>query len=123
MNSSKTTVTIDGELFLNRIEAIERAINDIRRAAAQGIGQPGSPAGINLHLLDWKIKDSKPASEADPWAWAFAYTRDGDLLDAARQLVQEIQRYGKVEVSGYEVTLGGRDKRLLNRNKIGSQRR
>lgn len=121
--SDRQRVTVDGEWLLNRLEAVERAINDIRGAIAKNVGQPSSPAGINLNLIDWKKKGSEPARPEDPWAWAFAYDQDGPLRDETRQLVQEIERYGKVEVSGYEITLGGRDKRLLNRKKLGSQER
>jgi len=120
------TVTVDAEWLLNRLDALDRAIADIRKKAAEGAFQPArpaSPAGINLNLLEWKTKGSQPARDDDPWAWAFAYDQEGFLLDAARQLVQEIERYEKVEVGGYEITLSGRDKNLLSRKKIGSRRR
>lgn len=117
------TVTVDAEWLLARLEALEATIAQIRQEAAQGVHRTASPSGINLHLLEWKTKDSQPASEDAPWAWAFAYDQDGVLMDAARQLMQEIERYGKVEVSGYELTLSGRDKNLLSRKKIGSRRR
>jgi len=123
MSDKKPSVEVDGEFLLNRLEAIERSVNDIRKAVALGVFQPASPAGINIHLLDWRNKENLPASESDSWAWAFAYTYEGGLRDEAHQLVQEIERYDKVEVGGYEITLSGRDKKLLSRKKIGSQRK
>lgn len=130
MSKPRTTVTIDAEFLANRLEAVDRALADIRKAASEGVfgktsprAQPASPAGINLHLLEWKTKGSQPARDDDAWAWAFSCDEDGILLDAARQLVQEIERYEKVEIDGYELTLSGRDKNLLSRKKIGSRRR
>ena len=123
MSAKRPTVEVDGEFLLNRLESIERSCSDIRKAVAQGVFQPASPAGINLHAINWRTKDNHTADEDEPWAWAHAYHREGGLRDEARQLVQEIERYDKVEVKGYMITLGGRDKKLLNRTKIGSQGR
>jgi len=116
-------VEVDGEFFLNRVEAIERSCADLRKAVAQGVFQPASPAGINIRAIDWRTKNNNPASDADSWAWAHAYGRDGVLLDVTRQLVQEIERTGKVEVEVYVITLSGRDKKLLSRTIMGSGRR
>jgi len=116
------TVTVDAEWLLGRLEAIDHILVDIRRQAAGGLGRPGSPAGLNIHAITWKKKGSEPAYETDSWAWAFAYQEDGFLKDETRQLVEEINRYGKVEVDGYVITLSGRDKTLLSRKKLGSQR-
>jgi len=123
VSTKRPTVEVDGEFLLNRLESIERSCTDIRKAIAQGVFQPASPAGININAIDWKTKSSEPAREDDPWAWAFSREQEGHVLDAARQILQEIERYGKVEVSGYEITIGGRDKNLLNRKKLGSQGR
>lgn len=119
MSTKKPTVEIDGEFFLNRVEAIERCCADLRKAVAQGIFQPASPAGINIRAINWRTKENQPAPEDDAWAWAHAYHLNGPLKDETRQLVQEIERYGKVETAGYEITLSGRDKKLLNRKKLG----
>ena len=123
MANKRPTVEVDGEFFLNRVEAIERCCADLRKAVAQGVFQPTSPAGINVRAIDWRTKENQPAGEEDPWAWAFAYHRGGPVLDETRQILQEIERTGKVEVSGYEITIGGRDKKLLNRKKLDSQGR
>ncbi len=122
MSDRKQTVTIDTEYLLNRLETLERIINDIRAVARAGVGRPASPTGINIHALEWKTKGSQPARDDDAWAWAFAYDQDGVLMDAARQLVDELERYGKVEVDGYEITLSGRDKNLLSRKKLKGRR-
>lgn len=116
--SARKRVTVDGELLLNRLEAAERAIANIRKMVLDDLPQPGSPAGININLIEWKTKGNEPAREDDSWAWAFSRTHDGVIRDETRQLVGEIERYGKVEVGGYVITLGGRDKRLLSRNKV-----
>lgn len=122
MSGQGRTVTIDAEWLLNRIESIERGIADIRKAAAEGVHRAASPSGINIHALEWKTKGSQPARDDDAWAWAFAYNYEGGLLPAAEQLIQEIERYGKVEVSGFEITLSGRDKKLLSRKKLKGRR-
>lgn len=121
MSAKRPTVEVDGEFFLNRVEAIERCCADLRKAVAQGVFQPASPAGINIHAIKWRTKGNQPARDDDPWSWAFSKSPEGRPLDESRQLVEEIERYGKVEVNGYVITLGGRDKDLLNRSKIGSQ--
>ena len=123
MDKSKGTVTIDAEWLLNRIESAERAIADIRNVAAQGVKGRPTLSGININLLEWKIRGSKPAREDDDLAWAFSCDPDGYILDEARQLVEEIERLGKVEVAGYEISLGGRDNKLLNRKKLKRQER
>lgn len=115
---TRPDVTIDAELLLNHLEAIERAVNDIRSMAAQGIDQPASPAGININVIDWRDRNSDIVGPDAKWAWAFTYNENGILQDETRQLVEEIGRYGKVEVSGYEITLSGRDGKLLNRKKL-----
>lgn len=119
----RPTVEVDGEFLLNRLESIERSCADIRKAVAQGVFQPASPAGININVIDWRTKENEPAREGDPWSWAHAYHLNGPIKDEARQLVEEIERTGKVVIGEYELTLSGRDKMLLSRTKIGTRRR
>ncbi|GAH84336.1 unnamed protein product, partial [marine sediment metagenome] len=116
------TVTVDAEWLITRLDAVDRAMADIRKAAAEGVHRTASPSGININLLDWKNKYNDPARDDDAWAWAFSRNYEGGLLPAAEQLVQEIERYGKVEIDGYELTLGGKDKTLLNRKKLKGRR-
>lgn len=123
MSDRKQTVTIDAEWLINRLNALDRTIADLRKAAAEGVHRTASPSGINIHALGWKNKYSDPAHDDNAWAWAFSRDREGQVLDAARQLLQEIERYGKVEVDGYEITLGGKDKTLLNRKKLPQRSR
>lgn len=61
---------------------------------------------------------SARAEPNDGWAWGFGYTQDGGILPENLKLMQALDRYGKVRVGQYEISLGGRDKRLLNRKKI-----
>jgi len=135
MSKPGEMVTINAEWLIARLEALEATIQQIRYEASQGVLKQPSPFtrvkprppsataahGININLIDWKRSNKAGGGSAGPgdgWAWAFAYSQDGKLLDEAVQLVQEIERYEKVEVDGFEITLGGRDKNLLNRKKI-----
>ena len=110
-------IRLDGESLLKRIEAIEEQLNEIRRMSAMGSAPAPSVQGIDLTKIEWKGKGSVPASTGDPWAWAFAYNVDGDYIDKSRALVMAIEQNGKVTMDGYEMTLSGRDNRLLNRKK------
>jgi len=109
---------LDGESLLKQIEIIEAHLNEIRRMSAMGSAPAPSVQGIDLTKIEWKGKGSVPASTGDPWAWAFAYDQDGVYKPESKALVQRIEQYGKVEMDGYEMTLSGRDKRLLNRKKL-----
>jgi len=73
---------------------------------------------FDLNGIDWRTRDGEPVSPEDEGAWAFAYTREGELKSEARELVEAIQRYGPVKIGGFEVKLGGRDSKLLNRRKV-----
>lgn len=73
---------------------------------------------INLSDLKWKTRGSTLAKNEDDWAWAFAYTRDGAVRPEARRLIEAVKRHGSVRVGCFEIKLGGRDGRLLNRTKI-----
>ena len=110
-------IRLDGEKLLRSIEAIEEQLNEIRRMSAMGSAPAPSVQGIDLTKIEWKGRGSVPASAGDPWAWAFAYEQDGSYKDESKALVQRIEQYGKVEMDGYEMTLSGRDNRLLNRKK------
>jgi hypothetical protein len=67
--------------------------------------------------VDWKLKGGEPALRDSSWAWAFAYTQDGDYVQELKPLVQYLEQYGSLETQGYTVTLGGRDKSLLQLKK------
>jgi len=116
-------IRLDGEKLLRHILIIEGELNEIRREAAMGAPKASSaPApriqGVDLTQIEWKGKGSVPVDTGAPWAWAFAYDYDGDYIPESRTLVQRIEQYGPVEIDGYEMTLSGRDKNLLNRKKI-----
>jgi len=132
-------IRLDGERLLKHLLGIEAHLNEIRRMSAMGsapaqktyeeleaqakkefervMAPAPSVQGIDLTKIEWKGKGSVPASTGDPWAWAFAYEQDGSYKDESKALVQRIEQYGKVEMDGYEMTLSGRDNRLLNRKK------
>jgi len=88
-----------------------------------------APAGDLEHLteseepvydvwaVDWKMKGGEPAPRDASWAWAFAYTQDGDYVHELKPLVQCLEQYGSLEAHGYTVTLGGRDRSLLQLKK------
>ena len=73
---------------------------------------------IDIWAAEWKLKGGEPAPRDTSWAWAFAYTKDGDYVPETKPLVQYLEQYGSYEADGYAVTLGGRDKRLLQRKRI-----
>ena len=76
---------------------------------------------IDISGIEWKLSNRDGGGPAGPdagWCWAFSTTRDGDVLGEVIQLLQAIEQYGRVRIGQYEITLGGRDKRLLNRKKM-----
>ena len=118
MTGAKSTVTLDGDWLLARIQQLEYILDEIRAKAADGaFAKPGAPE-VDLRGITWKLKDSELAGPNDPWAWAFAYDQDGSVLPEASALLEAIKRDGKVLVGGYEISLGGRDKNLLNRKRV-----
>ena len=112
-----STVTMDGEELLARIQQIEYILDEIRSAAADGVFTTPVTAGIDLTQINWLKKGSLPADPGDPWAWAFAYDEDSDILPETDALVSVIERDGKALIDGYEITLSGRDNNLLSRKK------
>lgn len=110
-------IRLDGEKLLKHIETIEREINEIRREAAMGSAPSPSVQGVDLTQIDWRDKYNEKASAGDPWAWAFGYDQDGDYKPESKALVQCIEQYGKATMNGFEMTLSGRDGKLLNRKK------
>ncbi len=75
---------------------------------------------LDISGIEWKRSNKAgggPAGPGDGWAWAFAYTQDGGVRNEAMQLVTALQQYGKVIAGGFEISLSGRDKRLLSRKR------
>ena len=110
-------IRLDGESLLKCIEVIEAQLNQIRRMAAMSRAPAPSAQGIDLTMIEWRGKGSVIVPASVKWAWAFAYEQEGTYKPESKALVQRIEQYGKVEMDGYEMTLGGRDNRLLNRKK------
>lgn len=105
-------------------EAITEILGDVKQKGdiihlvAKKIGIAAIPeeAYIDISKIKWQNKDKQPAKPDDSWAWAFAFDRDGKVLNETRELLGELEKNdGKVVVGEYEVTLGGRDGNLLNR--------
>jgi len=82
-----------------------------------GIEPDTAEPDIDLNGIDWRTRDGEPASPKDEWAWAFAYTREGEIKPETNELVEAIKRHGSVKVDDFEVKLGGRDGTLLNRRR------
>lgn len=78
--------------------------------------EPGDQV-YDIWAVEWKQKGGEPAPRDASWAWAFAYDQDGAPLPEIKDLVQYVEQYGALEAEGYTVTLGGRDKSLLNLKK------
>ncbi|MFH0850541.1 MAG: hypothetical protein V1924_06350, partial [Candidatus Bathyarchaeota archaeon] len=78
--------------------------------------EPEEPV-YDLWAIEWKLKGGEPAPRDTEWAWAFAYNQDGDYIPELKPRVQYLEQYGALEDQGYTVTLGGRDKNLLNLKK------
>ena len=94
--------------------------NSILQEVARTLRIEPSPIepDINLDGINWKTKEGKPATAEDGWAWAFAYTHEGEQMPETKELVEAIIKHGSVKTGGFEVKLGGRDGRLLNRKRI-----
>ncbi len=76
---------------------------------------------LEISGIDWKRSNKQgggPASPSDGWAWAFGYNQDGTIRRETMQLIQALKQYGKVIIDGFEISLSGQDKRLLNRKKV-----
>jgi hypothetical protein len=96
--------------------------SNVLRDVARELGIEPEPmeSEIDITQIDWKTGEGQPATVEDEWAWAFAYTREAELKPEARELVEAIRRRGSVMADGFEVKLGGRDRRLLNRKRINA---
>jgi hypothetical protein len=78
------------------------------------------PLSMDITGIMWKRSNKQGGGAAGPrdeWAWAFAYTQDGDIRIEAAQLVAALKQYGKALIDGFEISLAGRNGKLLNRKK------
>lgn len=138
--NGKPNVTMDGEWLLAQIQQLEYILDEIRSVAAGGAfvkpeednsfitdnrgrvfgrgAPPRQAPSVNVLDIPWLKKGSEPASPGDPWAWAFAFDMDGQVLPETEELLEALERDGKVQIDGYEISLGGHDKNLLNRKKL-----
>jgi len=118
------------------MEALARRLRDmgvtgLQRESSPGPSSPPSddsseamPLSIDINGIEWKKSNKQgggTAGQYDEWAWAFAYTQNGDIRRETAQLVAALKQYGKALVDGFEISLAGRNGKLLNRKK-GRQR-
>jgi len=106
-------VVLDADQYLKLLDSLQKTLDELRSIGAKGFTSRGVPADIEISAINWMRKEKQPAAPGDKWAWAFAYDRDGNPVNA--KLIDALKRYEKVRVGDYEISLGGRDGRLLNR--------
>ena len=135
MNSEEGAVTLRAEDVIKLAEDLEALARRLRDMGVTGLQRgsslgPSSPPGhdsteamplsIDITGIEWKQSNKQgggAAGQYDEWAWAFAYTQNGDIRIEAAQLVAALMQYGKVLVDGFEISFAGRDGKLLNRKK------
>ena len=138
MTSKGGAVTLRAEDVINLAEDLEALARRLRDMGVTGLQSdsslgPSSPPGddsseamplsMDITGIEWKRSNKQGGGAAGPgdeWAWAFAYTQNGDIRGEAAPLVAALEQYGKVLVDGFEISLAGRDGKLLNRKKMAS---
>jgi len=141
---SAGTVTFDADEYLELLDELTDLEKRLRSLGSKGFngsgrGKTTSPANkpkendkptmvvdLDISGIEWKKSNRDgggPAGPNDGWAWAFAYDQDGEVLQETTKLLQALEQYGAVRVGQYEITLGGRDKNLLNRKKLTTRGR
>lgn len=73
------------------------------------------PDQFDLDAIKWLDKNRDPAPMQTQWAWAYAFDTKGEIHPECEALYNEVQRYGEVHTQGFIISLGGRDKQLLNK--------
>jgi len=107
---------VDADQILKRLDALDEAVKSLREALSAGLTPNHVPVDFDIGFIRWMKRDREPAAPGATWAWAFGFDRNGNPVDPA--LIDALKRRGKIRVGPYEVTLGGHDRRLLNRRKI-----
>jgi len=131
-------VTVDADEVVKLLNEIRREFNkridELGNFLASGLTtEPPSPArqrkvekastsampvSVNVSGINWLTKDKEPASPNAAWSWAYGYDIEGAIRPETEALIQEILKYGKVTVGGFEYSLSGRDMNLLGRKKV-----
>ena len=114
-------VVADAEAVIKWLNDGDAWIKKGRALLAAGFSTKPTEATIDLSKIGWKVKGGVAASSSDPWAWAFAYNQDDTMKPETSELVEAIKQHGSIQVSGFEIKLGGRDGNLLNRRKLEAQ--
>jgi len=99
--------------IVDAINGLGNTIIDLIKAQLVARAEPD----IDITKINWMVKGKLAASQEDPWAWTFAYDRQGNILPETREVVEAIQQYGEIKVGDYTITLGGDRNNLLNRKK------
>lgn len=133
------TVTFDAKEYLQLLDDMAKLEKKLRNLGKDGYNFRGSTPGLagpasrekkeeqamqldlDISGIDWKLPNNQGGGPAGPgagWSWAFAYTKDGGIRRETLQLVQALEQYGTVRIGQYEISLGGREGKLLNRKRI-----
>lgn len=139
MTDNRGTITLDADEYLRLLDELIDLETRLRSVGLAGFNsekptQRPKPSmrgpsdeseamrlDIDISGIQWRLSNRDGGGPAGPdagWCWAFSTTRDGGILREVMQLIQAIEQYGRVRIGQYEITLSGRDKRLLNRKKL-----
>lgn len=132
MNGGKIVVNADELLKL--VDKVRGSLDELSNFLARGLttekptparqrkaekaSTSAMPVSVKVSGINWLTKDKKPASPDAAWSWAYGYDREGFIRPETEALIQEIEKYGKVTVGGFEFSLSGRDMNLLSRKKV-----
>lgn len=131
-------VTVDAEKAIELLNEIRREVNEridalgrflarglttespapARQRKAEKASTAAMPVSVSVSDINWLTKDKKVARPDAAWSWAYGYDREGFIRPETEALIQEIEKYGKVTVGGFEFSLSGRDMNLLSRKKV-----
>ena len=113
------SITIDADIYLRLLDRLKALEDDLRKLGHGGFTSSGK-VQIPDHNGSAKPDEAKAMAldiDISGIEWRLS-NRDGGILREALQLIQAIEQYGRVRIGQYEITLGGRNKRLLNRKKL-----
>ena len=112
-------VVLDADRLLSHLDAVEKALDQLRAYAAEGFRTNDQPVGdYDLDAINWLTRDKSPAGPDEAWAWSYAYGQDGGILPETQGLVEDLSDSpsARVVANGYEITLS--KGRFLNRKRI-----
>lgn len=119
--------TYDPEPIIQHLDALERELKALRQSLADTYTTKPTQAPLdahafNLDAINWQVKvgdkQHRAANLEDPRAWAFAADRNGVVPQDRKPLIDYLNRYKKVQQSGYEVSIS-QDGKFLSRKLLG----